>query len=129
MHSFVLKRSTILFALAATSLVAGCKDKRIKAVDSGITRDSLLSVIGKGAPGADSMPNVYRTERYLIGGKNYEIFFFSRTGQHLYGAVKDTLPYKELTPIAMIDKRVVGKDWEFLDSLYGANKIPLHKRE
>ena len=28
----------------------------------------------------------------------------------------------------MIENKVVGKGWEFLDSLYTANKIPLKKR-
>lgn len=128
MHSFVGRRSVALLALSGAAFLAGCKDKRIKDVETGITRDSLLTVIGKGAPGIDSVPNVYRTDRYLIGGKNYEIFFFSGTGKHLFGAVKDTLPWKELTPIVMIDKRVVGKDWKYLDSLSSANKIPLRPR-
>ena len=116
---------------AALSVVAlgACKDKRIKAVQTGITRDSLLSVIGKGAPGVDSLPNVYRSERYLIDGKNYEVFYFSGEGKHLYGPQKDTIPFKDLTPIAMVDRVVVGKDWAFVDSLYAAHKIPLHPHE
>ncbi|MEP6729101.1 MAG: hypothetical protein ABJE10_00620, partial [bacterium] len=103
MHRFVVRRTLTLVAISGAVLLGACKDKRIKEVNAGITRDSLLSVIGKGAPGVDSIPNVYRTERYLIDGKNYEIFYFSRTGKHLFGPVKDTLPWKELTPIAMID--------------------------
>jgi hypothetical protein len=103
-------------------------DKRVKAVDTGITRDSLLTVIGKEAPGVDSLPNVYTRERYLIDGKNYEIMFFSSTGKHDYTAGKDTIPWKDLTPIAMIENRVVGKGWDYVDSLYGARHIPLKKR-
>jgi hypothetical protein len=129
MHGFVGKRSLTLAALAGAALLAGCKDKRIKEVNAGITRDSLLTVVGQGARGADSLPNIYRTDRYLIDGKNYEIFFFSGTSQHLLGPVKDTLPWKELTPIVMVDRVVVGKDWAFLDSLSNAHKIPLHKRD
>ena len=64
-------RTTMALALALGALtLSACKDKRIKEVKSGITRDSLLTVIGKGASGVDSLPNVYRTERYLIDGKN-----------------------------------------------------------
>ena len=36
---------------------------------------------------------------------------------------------KDLEPIAMIDNKVAGKGWSFLDSLYGAHKIPLKKRD
>lgn len=128
MNSFVGRKALTLAALSSAILLGACKDKRIEQVETGITRDSLLTVIGKGAPGVDSIPNVYRSERYLIDGKNYEIFFFSGSGKHLFGPVKDTLPWKELTPIAMVDRVVVGKDWPFLDSLYSAHKIPLHDR-
>jgi hypothetical protein len=129
MNSFVGRKALVLAALSGSVLLGACKDKRIKDVQTGITRDSLLTVIGKNAPGVDSIPNVYRTERFLIDGKTYEVFYFSGTGKHLFGPVKDTLPWKELTPIAMVDRVVVGKDWAFLDSLYTAHKIPLHPHE
>ncbi|MBA3673260.1 MAG: hypothetical protein H0W68_14710, partial [Gemmatimonadaceae bacterium] len=120
MHRHV-RRNLLLSTIAALPIMAGCKDKRIKAVNTGITRDSLLTVIGKDAPGIDSLPNVYRTERYLIDGHNYEVFFFSPTGKHNYmpaPGVRDTAPWPDLTPIAMVDRVVMGKGWEYLDSLY-----------
>ena len=115
--------------MLGTVMLGACKDKRIKAVNTGITRDSLLTVIGKGAPGLDSMPNVYRSERYLIDGKNFEVFYFSGSGKHLYGPQKDTISFAELVPIAMVDRVVVGKDWPFIDSLFSAHKIPMHKHD
>jgi len=129
MHSFVGRRSLVLLALSGAAFLGGCKDKRVKAVDAGITRDSLLTVIGAGSRGSDSLPNVYRSDRYLIDGKTYEIFYFSGTSKHLYGDIKDTLPWKELTPIVMVDRVVVGKDWPYLDSISAAHKIPIHKRD
>lgn len=129
MHSFVGRRSLVLLAISGAALLAGCgKDKRIKEVEAGITRDSLLTVIGKGSRGMDSLPNVYRSDRYLIDGKTYEVFYFSGTSKHLFGPVKDTLPWKELTPIVMVDRVVMGKDWPYLDSLSMAHKIPLRPR-
>lgn len=129
MHNIVGRRILMLTAVAGLSVLAACQDKRVKAVETGMSRDSLLTVIGKDAPGSDSLPNVYQRERYLIDGKNYEILFFSPTGEHLYtGVQKDTIPWKDLTPIAMIDSRVMGKGYDYLDSLYSANKIPLKKR-
>ena len=130
MHSSVRAISRLAGGAAAIVLFAACQDKRVKEVDAGITRDSLLSVIGKGSKGVDSLPNVYTRERYLIDGKNYEVFFFSSSGKHVYtGVQKDTIPWKDLEPIAMIDNKVAGKGWSFLDSLYGAHKIPLKKRD
>lgn len=129
MNSFVRGRRNALVALGGMMLLGACKDKRVQAVDTGITRDSLLNVIGKGAPGVDSLPNVYTRERYLIDGKNYEIMYFSPTGRHVFiGVQKDTIPWKDLTPIAMIDRRVVGKGWDYVDSLYASHKIPVKKR-
>jgi hypothetical protein len=129
MHSFVGKRLFVLAAVSCATLLVACKDKRVQAVDAGITRDSLLTVIGKGSRGNDSMPNVYRADRYLIDGKTYEVFYFSGTSKHLFGDIKDTLPWKELTPIVMVDRVVVGKDWAYLDSISNAHKIPLRKRD
>ena len=130
MHNFVGTRRLAIAALSGMALLSACReDKRVQAVDSGITKDSLLNVIGKDAPGVDSLPNVYQRERYLIDGKNYEVLFFSPTGKHAFvGVQKDTIPWKELTPIAMIDNTVMGKGWDFLDSLYAAHKIPVKKR-
>ncbi len=129
MNSFVRGRRHALVALGGMVLLGACTDKRVKGVDTGITRDSLLTVIGKEAPGVDSLPNVYMQERYLIDGKNYEIMYFSPTGRHAFiGVQKDTIPWKDLTPIAMIDRRVVGKGWSYIDSLYTSHKIPVKKR-
>jgi hypothetical protein len=130
MNNFVGRRGIMLAAVGGATFLGACRpDKRVQAVDTGITKDSLLTVIGKGAPGVDSLPNVYTRERYLIDGKNYEILFFSPTGRHAYtGVQKDTIPWKDLTPIAMIERRVTGKGWDYLDSLYAAHKIPVRKR-
>ena len=129
MHSSVRTITRLAGGAAAIVLFAACQDKRVKEVDQGITRDSLLTVIGKGAQGVDSLPNVYTRKRYLIDSKNYEVFFFSSTGKHVYtGTTKDTIPWKDLEPIAMIDNVVAGKGWPFLDSLYAAHKIPVKKR-
>ena len=130
MHSSVRARSLTFTAIAAVALLTACgQDERVEAVDTGITRDSLMTIWSKGTHGVDSLPSVYQRERYLIAGKNYEVLYFSPTGQKAYtGVQKDTIPWKELTPVAMIENRVVGKGWEFLDSLYTANKIPVKKR-
>ncbi len=129
MLNIVGSRRLMFAALGSAILLGACKDKRVEAVNAGITKDSLLTVIGKESPGVDSLPNVYTRERYLIDGKNYEILFFSPTGRHLFvGVQKDTIPWKDLTPIAMIDQRVVGKSWDYVDSLYKAHKIPVKKR-
>lgn len=130
MHRFVRTRNLTFTAVAAAALLAACgEDARVEAVDTGITRDSLMSIWSKGTSGVDSLPSVYQRERYLIAGRNYEVLYFSPTGQKAYtGTQKDTIPWKDLSPVVMIENKVVGKGWPFLDSLYTANRIPLKKR-
>ena len=62
-------------ALAGTTVaLAACTDKRVQALDTGITRDSALSVMSQdlnpvAGRASDSLPNVYRKSNYLIAGK------------------------------------------------------------
>jgi hypothetical protein len=115
--------------LAAGALVlAGCQDKRVKELKTGITRDSAVSVIAHdvnpNAP-ADSFPNVYSRERYLINGQNYEVLYFTA---HDEKQGKDSVKFKDLTPLVFVGNKLVGKGWGFWDSVSTANKIPLRKR-
>jgi hypothetical protein len=118
----------ILATLAASSAtLAACEDKRVKELNTGITRDSAISVIShdiKGG-GRDSFPNVYTRERYLIAGKTYEVLYFAPNNEK---AGKNTVPYKKLTPLVFVDNKLVAKGWDAWDSVSTANKIPLRDR-
>jgi hypothetical protein len=114
-------------ALAGTTIaLAACTDKRVQALDTGITRDSALSVISKdltpvaGRP-SDSLPNVYRKSNYLIGGKMLEVLYFTPDNSKPSG--KDTIPYRKLTPIVFFENKLIGKGWPVWDSIAKANKI------
>jgi hypothetical protein len=133
-HLSVRRRALAVAALSAASVAVACQDKRVKAVDTGITRDSAMSVIShdlKPGTGPDSFPNVYKRERFLIGGKNYEVLYFNgdnakQVARNGAPAV-DTVPLKKLTPIVLVENRVVGKGWDYWDSVATANKIPIKK--
>ncbi len=133
-HLSVRRRVLAVAALSAASVVVACQDKRVQAVDTGITRDSAMSVIShdlKPNAGPDSFPNVYKRERYLIAGKNYEVLYFNgdNAKQPVVNGVapKDTVPLKNLTPIVLVENRVIGKGWSFWDSVATANKIQIKK--
>lgn len=125
---FVRRSAPLLALLAATSLVAACEDARVKAVDTGMTRDQAISQLAKDARGVgpDSMPNVYRRSEYLIEGRKYEVLYFTEGNEK---ANRDTVPYSDLTPIVLIDNKVVGKGWAFWDSLGATKKIPVPKHD
>ena len=129
MHDFsVRRRALVVVGLSCAAVTAACEDKRVKQIDTGITRDSVMSVISQDLPkgsGQDSLPNVYLREPYLIAGKNYEVLYFT---EHDEKVGKDTVPFSKLTPIVLIDNKVIGRGWDFWDSVSRANKIPLKKR-
>ncbi|MHB1072282.1 MAG: hypothetical protein ACYC3Q_05595 [Gemmatimonadaceae bacterium] len=117
-------------AAGAVALLSACEDKRVKELNTGISRDSVISVLSQDAPKGsrpDSMPNVYWRETYLIGGKNYEVLYFSKDGSKAKKPPADTASFEDLTPVVMIENQLVGKGWAYFDSLATANKIPLKK--
>jgi hypothetical protein len=117
-----------IVALSAAMLLAACQDKRVKAIDTGITRDSVMSVIShdlKPGTGPDSLPNIYKRDRYLIAGKNYEVLYFTSNDEK---QGKDSVPLSKLTPIVVLNNKVIGKGWGYWDSVSTANKIPVQKR-
>jgi len=120
-------------ALSAVSVLAACEDKRVKAVDTGISRDSAVSILAhdmKPDAPPDSLPNVYSRAQYLISGKTYEVLYFDPSNKKAppVNAVRgktDTIPLRKLTPIVLLNNKVVGKGWDYWDSLATANKIAL----
>src|SRR5436309_3085562 len=67
MHRLFVRRSTIASSVLAVVTIVACQDKRMSKLDTGITRDSVLSVISqdmKPGGGVDSFPNVYTRERF-----------------------------------------------------------------
>ncbi len=126
MNDVSVRRGIMVAGLGAVVLLAACQDKRVSKLDTGITRDSAVSVISPGAKGRDSFPNVYKRERYLIGGKTYEVLFFT---SHDEKEGKDTVANKKLVPLVFVQNKLVGKGWEYWDSLSTANHIPLEKHQ
>lgn len=127
-HYFVRRRALLVAGLSFAAVTAACEDKRVKEIHTGMTRDSVMSAISHDLPkgsAPDSLPNVYLREPYLIGGKNIEVLYFT---SHDEKVGKDTVPFSKLTPIVMVDNRVIGRGWKFWDSMSTANKIPLKKR-
>ena len=124
---FVRRKAAQIGAACALVLLVACEDKRISQLDTGITRDSAVSVLAQkiSGGGSDSFPNVYTRSRYLIAGKNYEVLFFA---PHNEKKGKDSVAWKSLTPLVFLENRMVAKGWPAWDSISTANRIPLIKR-
>jgi hypothetical protein len=124
---FVRQKAALIAAAGAVALLAACEDKRMSQLDTGITRDSAVTVLAqkiKGA-GSDAEPNVYTKERYLIDGKTYEVLYFTPNNEK---AGKDSVAWKNLTPLVFLDNKLVVKGWPGWDSIATANHIELKKR-
>ena len=132
MHDLsVRRRMLVLSGLSALTFLAACEDKRVKELNTGITRDSAVTVLAqeiKGG-GADSFPNVYTRDRYLIGGKNYEVLYFTPNNEKIEKAGKDTIPKRKLAPIVFVNNRLIGRGWPFWDSLAATMKIPVPPKQ
>jgi len=108
-------------------LAAACSDARVKKLDEGITRDSVLAILrdSKPAVGADSLPHVYEDAAYLVNGRRYEVFYYTK-GDEVAGA--DSLPAKKLTPIVFVNGNVTGWGWKHWDSVATSIKLPVKPR-
>lgn len=108
-------------AVGALALAACGPDKRIKELSEGISRDSVLTVIGRGAVAGDSgLANVYRREEYLANGHMLEVLFFSPKNER---EGRDSVPAKRLTPLVLEDGTLRSWSWSGYDSVAAANKL------
>jgi hypothetical protein len=131
MSDFSVRRMGVgALLLAGAVLATACEDKRVKELDTGISRDSALSVMGKGvSSGApDSLPNIYLHERYLIAGQHYETMYFTPDDKKHNLSDTSAVNWKKLTPVVFREGKLIGRGWSYWDSVSTANKIPLKKR-
>jgi hypothetical protein len=121
---------SILALFAATAVAIACGDKTVAKVDTGMSREQAIAILtgDSGAPvaGRDTFKNVHRRSRYILKGKEMEVLWFTPTG-----AVpgKDTLPFRELTPIVVFDGKVIGKGWDFWEKTAAENNITVPPKD
>jgi hypothetical protein len=119
------RRLGVALALAFAVALSSCADKRIRDLDVGISKDSMLKVVGRGAPEGDSLPNIYRHNAYLVQGKMFEVYFFDPENRKLADSV--AVHSKELTPIVLLDGRVEGWGWRYASKLSRDYGIPVRE--
>ena len=114
----------LTLAMPLFALATACADARVKNLSEGIARDSLLTILRDGGEpiGADSLPHVYEAAAYLINGRRYEVFYYTK-GDEVAGA--DSLSPKKLTPIVLQNDTVSGWGWQHWDSVARTIKLPL----
>ena len=126
MSDFSVRRMGVgALLLAGAVLATACEDKRVKALDTGISRDSALSVMGKdvssGAP--DSLPNIYLHERYLIAGQHYEVMYFTPDDAKKKLSDTSAVNWKKLTPVVFREGKLIGRGWSYWDGVAMEKKV------
>ena len=121
MNAVIGRRAAMLVAATSALALAGCGDKRIKALSTGISRDSALKVLADGETG-DSLAYVYKQETYINNGRMINVLLYNK--DRIVQASDSTVPDNKLTPVVMIEGKVSGWGWAHYDSVARANNVP-----
>ena len=104
--------------VAAVSLSACGKDqvgaKRLKPVIAGISKDSVLAIMGTGpltATYSDTLrlDHGFRVEKFLIDAKMYEVLYYREEP----GNVTEPVEQYTETPVVLTDGKVLGWGWKY----------------
>lgn len=124
--------STPLVA-AAAALIAACsssetiENERLTPITNGISRDSVMQIIGRGQIFAvepvdiDRLYRGFRQDRLDVMGSPYAVLWFHE-GR---GTVRDSLQRQLDTPILFQADTVVSVGWSAFDKFIEKNKVQL----
>ncbi len=110
--------------LAALSLVAfgACKDARLRTLETGMAKDSVIAVLADGQPAkADTIQNVYNHTRYLMDAKEIDIYMFDPKNRKLWS--EPDVTNDELTPVVVIDGKLDGWGWDHMEEVTSKFRI------
>jgi hypothetical protein len=124
-------RSVVRSSVSLLALSAACSDYSevgedlLKPINAGVSRDSLLKVVGSGpltGRYADtlSLDHGFRLSKYLVNGQYYEVLYYREAA----GDVAEPVRQNTETPIIMKDGKVLGWGWKFYVE-EGINEIGL----
>lgn len=104
----------LIATLAIFGAITACSggDARFKRLSVGIPRDSALQLIGVEKPA--------RVDPFLVNGHYFEVMYYAKPG-----ADTTKVPDRKLSPIVVVDGKLVGWGWKSLDSVAEANKLPV----
>lgn len=105
-----------LFAAPALGLLllSACGDKadaRLENLSAGITKDSVLTIMG--------VDKAQRVDPYLVGGQYIEAMYFPKAGK----ADSASVATRNMSPVVVVDGKLVGWGWKQWDSIAATKKI------
>ena len=114
-HSPRMRLRPYAIAVGVVVILSACDDKRIRELDVGISKDSVIKVIGQGAPAGDSIPNIYRHNGYFVDGKMFDVYLFDAQNRKAW--LDPMVTDKELTPVVVVDGKLEGTGWGYMDEV------------
>ena len=128
MHTSPQRRlASFVTAALALVLVSPCADSRVSELELGISKDSVLKVIGQGAPAGDSLPNVYKRIQFFVDSKFFDIFLFDPKNRKVW--LDPIVLDKELTPIVVVQNKLEGTGWGYADELSSKYKMQIRSEK
>src|SRR5689334_19361134 len=130
-----IRLATLCVAAVASASLAACGDSKLKNIPAGTSEDSVLKLFAAGNTSKDTLPNIYRRESFFANSVSYDVLYYDPKGRKealnpvLGAAVKDTAPYKELTPVVFQNRKLSGAGWKYWDSVAKSINVPLKSRE
>ncbi len=102
-----------LAALVAQLALSACEraDPRFEKLAVGMAKDSVLVVMGGEKP--------QRVDPYLYNGQYVEAMLYPKLGKSDSASLLD----RNMTPVVVINGKLVGWGWSYWDSTAGANSI------
>ncbi len=95
---------------AGALLVVGCGDSRLDKMSLGISKDSVLSIMGR--------PE--RFDGYFANGQSIYAYYFAPPGVD-----SGLTPERKLTPVILIEGKVAAWGWDEWEVIAGKNDIVL----
>lgn len=94
-------------------LLSACAggDDRLEKLSAGITKDSVLTIMG--------VEKAQRVDPYLVGGQYIEAMYFPKAGK----ADSASVATRNMSPVVVIDGKLVGWGWKQWDSIAATKKI------
>jgi hypothetical protein len=110
-----IRSALVAGAVLSLIVVSACskKDERLDKLSKGIGKDSVLAVMG--------VEKAQRIVPYLASGHYIEAMYFTKPGP----ADSASVVLRNMSPVVMIDGKVIGWGWSTWDSVAANNAIEL----
>jgi hypothetical protein len=110
-----IRSALVAGAVLSLLVVSACnkKDERLEKLSKGIGKDSVLAVMG--------VEKAQRVVPYLASGHYIEAMYFPKPGRTDSASVV----LRNMSPVVVIDGKVIGWGWSTWDSVATNNAIQL----